>query len=56
MPIAGSSEAHPGTNQVLPEHLDLDQVAGALYDRLRTRLRRELLIDRERAGLLTDFR
>ena len=27
-----------------------------LYPRLRSRLRTELLIDRERAGLLTDLR
>lgn len=27
-----------------------------IYDRLRTRLRHELLVDRERAGLLSDFR
>ena len=34
----------------------LDELAGRLYDRLRARLRDELLIDRERAGLLTDVR
>ena len=38
------------------EDLDLDELAGRLYDRLRSRLRMELLLDRERAGLLTDFR
>jgi hypothetical protein len=54
--LAGGPDTHPGTSQVLPEHLDLEQVAGALYDRLRSKLRHELLIDRERAGLLTDFR
>jgi hypothetical protein len=35
---------------------ELDELAGRLYDRLRSRLRQELLLDRERAGLLTDFR
>jgi hypothetical protein len=37
------------------EHLDLDELATRIYGRLRRRLRAELLIDRERAGLLTDF-
>ncbi|MDQ3786478.1 MAG: hypothetical protein M3422_04450, partial [Actinomycetota bacterium] len=36
--------------------LDLDELANRLYDRVRSRLRIELLVDRERAGLLTDFR
>ena len=35
---------------------DLDELVLRIYDRLRSRLRRELLVDRERAGLLTDFR
>jgi hypothetical protein len=34
----------------------LDELSTRLYDRLRSRLRLELLIDRERAGLLSDFR
>ncbi|WP_181043537.1 DUF4157 domain-containing protein [Actinokineospora auranticolor] len=38
------------------DRLDLDELSTRLYDRLRSRLRMELLIDRERAGLLTDFR
>ena len=38
------------------DRLDLDQLTARLYDRLRARIRMELLIDRERAGLLTDFR
>jgi hypothetical protein len=36
--------------------VDLTSIANAIYDRVRTRLRSELLIDRERAGRLTDFR
>jgi hypothetical protein len=35
---------------------ELDDLAHQLYDRLRSRLRMELLIDRERAGLITDLR
>jgi hypothetical protein len=35
---------------------DLDELARRLYDRIRLRLKRELLIDRERAGALTDLR
>jgi len=35
---------------------DMDELAGKLYDRIRGRLRTELLVDRERAGLLTDWR
>ena len=36
--------------------LDLEELAVRLYPNIRSRLRQELLIDRERAGLLTDFR
>ena len=35
---------------------DLDDLARQLYGRLRGRLRRELLVDRERAGMVTDLR
>ena len=35
---------------------ELDALAHELYDRLRSRLRMELLVDRERAGLVTDLR
>ena len=35
---------------------DMDELAGKLYDRIRTRLKTELLVDRERAGFLTDLR
>jgi hypothetical protein len=34
---------------------DLDELARKLYDRIRTRLKAELRLDRERAGLLTDL-
>ena len=35
---------------------DLEDLATMLFDRLQTRLRRDLIIDRERSGFLTDFR
>jgi hypothetical protein len=39
-----------------PAPIDLDDLARRVYGQVRTQLRSELLIDRERAGLLTDFR
>jgi hypothetical protein len=36
------------------DHGSLDDLAARLYDRLRGRLRAELLVDRERAGTLAD--
>jgi hypothetical protein len=35
---------------------DLDELARKLHDRISLRLRRDLLIERERAGLVTDLR
>ena len=35
---------------------DLEDLATLLFDRLQTRLRRDLIVDRERTGFLTDFR
>lgn len=35
---------------------DVEELAGRLYDRIRSRLRSELLIGRERAGRMTDLR
>jgi hypothetical protein len=35
---------------------DLDALAGRLYDKIRYRLKAELRLDRERAGLITDRR
>ena len=40
----------------LTDPATLDELTGRLYDRVRTNLRTELLVDRERAGLLTDLR
>jgi hypothetical protein len=34
----------------------MDELARKLYDRIRSRLKTELLVDRERAGFLTDLR
>ncbi|MFI9381344.1 DUF4157 domain-containing protein [Kutzneria sp. NPDC052558] len=36
--------------------LDLEELSARLYTRLRSRLRLELLVDRERAGQLSDYR
>jgi hypothetical protein len=35
---------------------DLEDLASLLFDRLQTRLRRDLIVGRERSGFLTDFR
>jgi hypothetical protein len=51
---AGAAGAHGGG--AAPSEGELDDLAVRLYDRLRSRLRLELLIDRERAGLITDLR
>jgi len=56
---AGGGQASVGSaghEQLDLDHLDLDELSARIYGRLRRRLRAELLIDRERAGLLTDFR
>jgi hypothetical protein len=46
-----------GQRSAVPDDpVDLDELAAKLYRRLRSRLRLELIVDRERAGLLTDFR
>jgi hypothetical protein len=53
----GQTSSDPGREDVIEiDRLDLDELSARLYDRLRSRLRLELLVDRERAGLLTDFR
>ena len=51
---AGEEEGSNVVDQLEDE--DVEELANLLYSRLVTRLRRELIIDRERAGLLTDFR
>jgi hypothetical protein len=62
--LAGALAGHAGHHEVPPidpVELDfrpemLDRLVSELYPRLRSRLRTELLVDRERAGLLMDFR
>ena len=49
-----TAPAAPATEEVAP--IDLDDLARRIFGQVRTQLRSELLIDRERAGLLTDFR
>jgi hypothetical protein len=57
-----SAGTHPEVDAYARDHeidihrLDMEALSKRLYDHLRSRLRQELLVDRERAGLLTDFR
>ena len=51
----GAGEASPSTPDANDEGR-LEDLAAKLYDRIRIRLRNELLVDRERAGFLTDLR
>ncbi|MEO6797943.1 MAG: hypothetical protein ABI401_05990 [Candidatus Dormibacter sp.] len=51
---AASTPAAPDAQGRSEEHIDA--LAGQLYERIRMRLKSELLVDRERAGLLTDLR
>ena len=55
-PRSGRRSPHSGREQLDPEDFDLEELADRLYDRMRARMRTELIVDRERAGLLTDFR
>ena len=53
--------AHPGAasatvDNIVADPYALDELATRLYPTIRSRLRQELLVDRERAGLLADFR
>jgi hypothetical protein len=50
----GAAAASAGTSH--GSEIDMDELARNLYDRIRTRLKSELLVDRERAGFLTDLR
>jgi hypothetical protein len=56
-PAPTTSQASSGTGSALgQDDQDLDELARKLYDRIRFRLGRELLLDRERSGLLTGSR
>ena len=50
--VTGAAGAAAGA--ALPT--DLDELARRLFDPLSARLRNELLLDRERAGMITDLR
>ena len=52
---APSTQAAAATEPAAQDEA-MDALAGKLYDRIRNRLKSELLVDRERAGLLTDLR
>jgi hypothetical protein len=52
----GSESANAASGGTTPQtEEELDVLAGRLYDHIATRLRRELRMDRERTGLLTDL-
>ncbi|MGZ4791626.1 MAG: hypothetical protein ACXWBO_07165, partial [Ilumatobacteraceae bacterium] len=51
-----TTPAHESVDHIVSDPYALDELANRLYPNIRTRLRQELLIDRERAGLLADFR
>src|SRR3984893_14301329 len=53
-PAGESGAAAAGPHQA--SETEMDELARRLYDRLRSRLKTELLVDRERAGFLTDLR
>jgi hypothetical protein len=56
---AGTATSESSTASAGPHRAsetEMDELARRLYDRLRTRLKTELLVDRERAGFLTDLR
>jgi len=54
---ASGVESAPPSEPSLPtDPTQLEELAGRLWSHLRVRLRRELLADRERAGMLTDLR
>jgi uncharacterized protein DUF4157 len=52
---AGETASAGAANDAQSEQ-SMDELAGRLYDRIRGRLKNELLVDRERAGFLTDLR
>jgi hypothetical protein len=51
-----SGAAHDAVAQIARDAYALEELALRIYPNIRSRLRQELLIDRERAGLLTDLR
>lgn len=53
---ASSATLSASTSAVGDDETRMEDLAGKLYDKIRARLRNELLVDRERAGFLTDLR
>ncbi len=51
---AGGEAASAGGGSTAQSEAELEQLAGKLYERIRQRLRRELLDDRERSGFALD--
>lgn len=52
-----TSEAPKGQNKFqMPNERDLDELAKRLYNRIRRQLRSELVVERERVGLIADLR
>lgn len=54
--IGGGIASLLHSNGSKPTEGDMDELASKLYDKIRARLKTELLVDRERAGFLTDLR
>lgn len=54
-PGAGATPAGGAAPGAGDKPAELDELAKKLYERIRTRLKAELRLDRERAGLLTDL-
>jgi len=52
---AGAAPSSSGESESSADG-DFDELARRIYERVRLRLRRELLLDRERGGRLTDSR
>ena len=52
----GNARPVAATGPSQPSETEMDELARKLYDRIRGRLKTELLVDRERAGFLTDLR
>ena len=53
---AGTPRRSTPVEQIVDDPYALDELATRIYPTIRSRWRQELLIDRERAGLLADFR
>jgi hypothetical protein len=53
-PAGSTAGGASATGSSAQAETDLEMLAGRIYDRIRNRLRRELLDDRERAGLTLD--